>query len=133
MATTAIEQRPQTDVARVERTRTRQTFRPNVDIIEREEELLVLADMPGAAADDVDINFENDTLTIFASVKNRRPDTTRFLANEYSVGDYLRTFRVGEVIDTERITADMKNGVLTVHLPKTERVKPKKIAVTPRG
>lgn len=130
MTTTAIDKPTQAEVTRTERTRDRRTFRPNVDIIERNEELLVLADMPGTVAENVDIQFENGTLTIFAGVKDRQPSATRFLSREYGVGDFLRTFEVGEMIDSERISAEMNNGVLTLHLPKTEKVKPRKISVT---
>lgn len=130
MTTTAMDKPTHAEVTRTERTRSRRTFRPNVDIIERDEELLVLADMPGTDVKDVDIQFENGTLTIFAGVQDRQRDDTRYLSREYGVGDFLRTFQVGEMIDTERISAEMHNGVLTLHLPKSERVKPRKISVT---
>ncbi len=52
-----------------------------------------------------------------------------FLGCEYGVGDYYRAFTIGEAIDADKITAELKQGVLTVHLPRVESVKPKKVAV----
>lgn len=129
MTTSAIDKPAHTEVTHTERTRARQTFRPNVDIIERDEELCVLADMPGSNAEDVDIRFENGTLTLFGKVADRQAREVRFLTQEYGVGDYLRTFQVSETIDAERIYAEFSDGVLTLHLPKTEKVKPRRIAV----
>ena len=129
MTTATLEKPSHTEVTRTEPTRARQTFRPNVDIIERIDELLVLADMPGARADDVDVKFENGMLTIYARVQERQPENVQYALHEYAVGDYLRTFQVGETIDADRISAEMSAGVLTLHLPKTERVKPKRISV----
>lgn len=129
MTTTAMDTPDSTEVARTERTRSRRTFRPNVDIFEREDELVVLADMPGVGAEDIDVRFENGSLTIFGRVDDRQQADTCYLAHQYGLGDYLRTFEVGEVIDTERITAEISHGVLTLHLPKTERIKPRRISV----
>ena len=117
------------EVDAAEHTRSGTYYRPNVDIVEHREELVVLADMPGTTSDDTDINFEDGTLTIHAKVKPRQPDQTEFLLREYGVGDYYRTFRVSEAIDASQITAEYADGVLTLHLPKAEAVKPRKIQV----
>jgi HSP20 family molecular chaperone IbpA len=100
-----------------------------VDIVERADELTVHADMPGVESDDIDINFENGMLTIHGKVKQRQPENTDFLLSEYGIGDFCRTFRVSEAIDSQGITAEYADGVLVLHLPKTEAVKPRKIAV----
>jgi len=113
-----------------ERTRGGRVYTPSVDIIEDAEELLLLADVPGATADSIDIRFEQGELSIHARVEPRQPaDTTRYLLREYGVGDYHRVFRIGETIDSGKIGAEVNNGVLKVHLPKAEAVKPRKIAV----
>ncbi len=127
---TVLNKRPE-DAALVqtERTRSRPQFFPNVDIVENAEELLVLADMPGIRAEDVDINFENGTLTLHGKVEDRQPESTNYLLREYEVGDFHRSFQVSEAIDAEKIYAEYRDGVLTLHLPKTEAVKPRKIAV----
>lgn len=112
-----------------ESTRAGACFRPNVDILEQPEELLVLADMPGATAEDTDIDFEDGTLTIHARVAPRQPQGTEYLLREYNVGDFYRTFQVSEAIDSAHISAEYADGVLTLHLPKAEAAKPRKIRV----
>jgi HSP20 family molecular chaperone IbpA len=111
-----------------EQTRSGQFYRPDVDILELADELVVHADVPGARSEDVDINFEDGALTIFAKVAER-PASGPVLAREYGVGDFRRTFRVSEQIDASRISAQYQNGVLTLHLPKAERARPRKIQV----
>lgn len=113
----------------VERTRSRCCYRPNVDILERAEELLVLADVPGAGSEDIDVNFEDGTLTIHARVGPRQDPAQEPLLREYGVGDYYRTFRISEAIEAGKITADYADGVLTLHLPKAEAIKPRKISL----
>jgi len=112
-----------------ERTRSGCHYRPNVDIVEREEELTLLADVPGAQAEDVNIDFEDGTLSIHVKIEPRQPENTEYLMREYGVGDYHRTFRVSEAIEAEKITADYADGVLTLHLPKAQAARPRKIAV----
>jgi HSP20 family molecular chaperone IbpA len=92
-------------------------------------ELIVLADVPGARGEQVDVDFEDGTLTIHAHVEPRQDAETEYLVREYGIGDYHRTFRVTEAIDAQKITAHCADGVLTLHLPKAEAVKPRKIAV----
>src|SRR5688572_28427016 len=111
-----------------EHTRSSECFRPDVDILELAEELLVHADIPGSRAEDIDINFEDGSLTIYAKVAERTPQWP-VLLREYGVGDYRRTFRISEQIDPTGISAQYKNGVLTLHLPKVERARPRKIQV----
>jgi len=112
-----------------EHTRSADHFRPNVDILEKEHELLVLADVPGAASDKIDIDFEDGALSLHARVEPRQAAETQYLLREYGTGDYCRTFRVSEAIDAEKIAAEYANGVLTLHLPKAEAARPRKITV----
>jgi len=116
-------------VAGVERARNEQVYRPNVDILETADELVLVADLPGVNADAVDIHFEQGELTIRGRAKPRYAAGTKFLLNEYGVGEFYRTFRVGEQVDSSRIHAQYHDGVLALHLPKVEAVKPRKIAV----
>jgi HSP20 family molecular chaperone IbpA len=113
-----------------ERTRCGCCYRPNVDILEQNAELLVLADVPGAKNETIDIKFEDGTLEIYAAVEPSQNDNLTCLLPEYGVGDYYRSFRVSEAIDAGKITAEYANGVLKLHLPKTEAIKPRKIAVS---
>lgn len=129
MTTMAIEKPVERKIARAEPTSSRLRFRPDVDILERPDELTVLADMPGTRAEDVDIQFENGTLTLHAKVGERGSEEIGYLSREYGVGDFHRTFEVSEIVDSARISAEYEDGVLILHLPKTEAVKPRKIAV----
>lgn len=122
------EKRDTATVTRTERTREGRTYLPYCDILERENELLIHADLPGVRTEDIDINYERGLLTLQGRVDPRREDR-RFLMREYGVGDYHRSFEVGEGIDASRIEAEVKDGVLTLHLPKTESIRPRKIAV----
>lgn len=123
-----ISKTPASEVTPAEHTRSGYFFQPNVDIIERADELTVLADVPGAAADGIDLNFEDGTLSIHAKVPPRN-QSVDFLVREYGVGDFHREFRVNETIDVGRISAELADGVLTLHLPKVEAAKPRKITV----
>lgn len=104
------------------------TVTPRVDVLESEDEFLVLADMPGVKPDDVDIRFEKGELSIHgnrpASCNGKEPSV-----REYETVNYHRGFVVAETVAADRISAELKNGVLTVRLPKVEAVKPKRIAV----
>lgn len=116
------------DLRTPERARDSVTFTPRCDILETEEELVVYADLPGVQPQDVDVRFENDELSISARCTPRQ-EKVHYLLQEYEVGDYYRAFTLSEAINADKITAELKNGVLVVHLPKSEAVKPKRITV----
>ena len=115
--------------ALAERTRSGCCYRPNVDILEKGDELLVLADVPGARSNSIDVKFEDGMLEIQAAIEPRECDGHTCLLHEYDVGDYYRSFQVSEAIDAGKISAQYADGVLTLHLPKAEALKPRKIAV----
>ena len=96
--------------------------------METEEESLLLADLPGVKPEDVDVRFDNGELIIDGRCAPRH-EGANYLLSEYGVGDFYRAFSISEHIDWQKISAELKNGVLTVHLPKAETVKPKKITV----
>jgi HSP20 family protein len=102
-------------------------FVPRVDIFETEKELTLLADLPGVRPGDVDLHYEKGELTLTGKVPLRQQG--RLLLQEYETGDFYRTFTIHESIDASRIAAECKNGVLTVHLPKSEAVRPRQIEV----
>ncbi len=128
MANETITKAPAEQTATAEATRSGLFYRPNVDILEKADELLVLADVPGASREGIDIHFEDGQLTIHAKAPCRHTNV-EFLVHEYGVGDYYRTFRVAETIDAANITAEYADGVLTLHLPKAPAAKPRKIPV----
>lgn len=123
------QQTPVEESRGAEHTRTGQYYRPNVDILEGQDELVVYADMPGVKSDSIDIDFKEGVLTLHGRVERRQPADTQYALEEYGLGDFHRTFQVSEQIDAGRISASYKDGVLTLRLPKQERVKPRKIAV----
>ena len=104
-------------------------FRPNVDILERPDELTIVADLPGARSEDVAVTFENGILTIRGRVPARQPANTDYLRAEYAVGDYRREFRVSKAIDAQSIRAEFRDGVLTVHLAKQPAVRTRRVPV----
>ena len=115
---------------RVERTRARTVFSPQVDIVEKKEEIVVTADMPGVDEKSVDINLEKNILTIFGAVEEDNLLTKHQLYYaEYGIGDYERVFTLSDEINRDRIQATVRNGVLNVILPKAEAAKSRKIAV----
>jgi HSP20 family protein len=121
----------ETATPQVEPTHCGRSYIPTVDIIEAKQELLLVADVPGAKAGDIDIDYERGRLTIQARVQARQPeDRTQYLLHEYGVGDFCRSFEVGEGIDSEKIHAEVADGVLTLHLPKAAELQPRRIAVT---
>jgi HSP20 family protein len=103
-------------------------FTPRVDILETDKELLLFAEMPGVRSEDVDLRYENGELVLHGKVQPSGNNRSMLL-HEYDEGDYYRVFRIDETIDPTKIEAECKNGVLTVHLPKTEAVRPRQIAV----
>ena len=103
-------------------------FTPRVDIHEGDKELTLFADVPGVRPEDVDLRYEQGQLLLHARVRPRQHGKN-FLLNEYEEGDFYRNFAIHESIDGSRISAECKNGVLIVHLPKVEAVLPKQIAV----
>lgn len=103
-------------------------YTPLVDIMETDGESLLLADLPGVKPEDVDVRFENGELTIDGRCPPRHRGAN-YLLSEYGVGDFYRAFTISEQIDWQKISAELKNGILTVHLPKAETVKPTKITV----
>jgi len=120
-----------TELATAERTRTGTTYTPRFDIVETDEELILYGDLPGVAPENLDVRFENDRLIVHGKVEPRHQDR-EFVYGEYGIGDYYRDFQVLEEVDPDHITAELKNGVLHVHLPKSEAVKPRRIEVKPR-
>lgn len=104
------------------------TITPRIDVLETEDELLLFADMPGVHSDEVDVRFENGELTVHGKRTASHADKQR-AGWEYDVASYFRTFRLAEHISADRIQAELKHGVLTLHLPKVEAVKPRRISV----
>ena len=103
---------------------------PPVDISENENELVVKADVPDVKFEDIQVNLENDTLTLKGVRKfEKASDKGGYHRIERSYGSFERSFTVPNTVDAEHVKADYKNGALTVTLPKKETAKPRKINV----
>jgi HSP20 family protein len=126
MANTAIDKKDRAEVNRHEEAR-EATFTPRVDILETDNEMLLFVDLPGVKSEDVDVRFENGELTL--NGRRSAKHSGRPWLWEYETGSFHRAFRVTENIAADKIHAEMKNGVMTVHLPKVEAVKPRRIAI----
>jgi HSP20 family protein len=100
---------------------------PPVDIYENEHSLIVVADLPGVDKDGVDIRVDDNILTIKGRANYNQPATA--LRQEFSLQGYYRQFQLSDEVDQSKISAESKNGVLTIMLPKAEKSKPKQIKV----
>ncbi len=100
---------------------------PPVDIYETPEGLVVKADLPGVAKDGLDVRVENNLLTIRG--KGTHSATGELVYREYDLVNFFRQFELSERVDQAKISAELKNGVLTLNLPKAEEAKPRKIDI----
>lgn len=106
----------------------RLVFTPHVDILEQPDGLVLRLDLPGVKADAVTVDFERGELTVRARREVARR-TGRGLVEEFETGEYHRAFLISQEVAADKITADLKDGVLTVHLPKAVAALPRRIAV----
>jgi HSP20 family protein len=102
---------------------------PGVNIVETKDAFVLQAEMPGVSKEGLDIHLENNVLTLEGRRQAREIQGAP-LYRESSGADYRRVFELDPAIDGSRITAHIEQGVLTVQLPKAERVKPRKIKVS---
>ena len=130
MSTTLAPKEIHNDIAPVERTPGGTTYSPRFDIWENDDEMILYGDLPGVTPENLDVRFENERLIIHGKVEPQHQDH-EIVYCEYGIGDYYREFQVLEGVDPDKISADLKNGVLCVHLPKSEAVKPRRIEVKP--
>ena len=104
-------------------------YRPNVDIIHGNDEYIVVADLPGADQDTIDVTIQDDVLSIQAPISPRGEKVTQVYRHEYGIGGFHRRFVVEAPVNAEKMTAEYDNGVLTVFLPKAEQAKGRRIEV----
>lgn len=103
------------------------TLVPPCDIYETAEGLTVLVDLPGVEKEAVEVHVEDDVLSIKGAVKAAMPDKPAY--SEYRLVNFFRQFELTERVAQDKIRAEMKHGVLTLHLPKAEKAKPKTVRV----
>ena len=104
-------------------------FLPTTDIYETDQVLTVVMEMPGVDKGKVGINIEEGVLTVEGRIDFSKYEALVPVYTEYNIGNFRRSFNLSNSIDQDKIRADMKDGVLTVTLPKAEQAKPRKIAV----
>jgi HSP20 family protein len=136
MNTTAQETQHETHETNVPQQRERQArpqayATPRVDVYETQDAYVVTADVPGVSESTLDITLEKAQLTIEGRVEPVRREDHRLRLAESTAGGFLRTFTLPDGIDRDRIAATVKNGVLTLTLPKSAAIRPRKITVQP--
>ena len=107
----------------------RKIYAPVVDIFETANNILIVADMPGVDEKSVDITLEKNLLTIHGMIDSTTHDNLELAFSEYGIGDYQRAFSLSDEIDRSNIKATVKDGVLKLILPKSEKIKTRKIEV----
>ena len=105
-------------------------FVPATDIFETDEALTVSLEMPGVDKDKVDVRVEKDVLKIEGWIDFTRYEGLQPVYTEYNIGNFARSFQLSSKIDQDRISAELRDGVMTLVLPKSERAKPRKISVS---
>jgi HSP20 family molecular chaperone IbpA len=105
------------------------SFLPVSDIFETDHALNVVLEMPGVAKENVEIGIENDVLKISGRIDIAKYEGLQPVYTEYNIGNYSRSFQLSNKVDQDGIKAELKDGVMTLVLPKSEKAKPRKISV----
>ena len=124
-----VQQKREVDKAQ-ESTTPMRAFLPTTDIFETEDVLTVVLEMPGVARDNVEVSVENGMVTVEGRINFDKYEGLQPVYSEYNIGPYRRSFRVSSRVDADRIRAEMRDGVITLVLPKVEEAKPRRIEVT---
>jgi len=107
-----------------------QLFSPSFEVFERKDGYVFKADLPGVKQEDLDITLNANRLTVSGKREaEERKEGERFYAYERSFGSFTRSFTLPEGVDAEHVAAELKNGVLTLVVPKKPEVQPKKISI----
>ena len=123
-------ERPATRTSNGKETMIVADWTPSVDISETAEEYQIKAEIPDVKKEDVKVTLEDGVLTIQGQRKQQKEEEgTKYHRIERSYGSFVRTFSLPDVIEAEKVRAEFKDGVLNLHLPKSEKAKPKAIEV----
>jgi HSP20 family protein len=123
-----VQQKREVDKAQ-EPTTPMRAFLPTADIFEDDDVLTVVLEMPGVDRDNIDVNVENGVLTVEGRINFDKYKGMQPVYSEYNVGPYRRSFRISNRVDQDKIRAEMRDGVITLVLPKAEETKPRRIEV----
>ena len=104
-------------------------FMPNADVFETDDTLTVVLEMPGVDRGNIAINVENGLLTVEGRINFAKYEGLQPVYSEYNVGPYRRSFRLSSHVNQDKISAEMRDGVITLVLPKAEEAKPRRIEV----
>jgi HSP20 family protein len=124
-----VQQKREVDKAQ-EPTTPMRAFLPTTDIFENEDALTVVLEMPGVDKSNIDVDIENGVLTVEGRINFDKYKGMQPIYSEYNVGPYRRSFRISNRVDQDKIKAEMRDGVITLVLPKAEEAKPRRIEVT---
>ncbi|WP_447976688.1 Hsp20/alpha crystallin family protein [Candidatus Nitrospira bockiana] len=103
---------------------------PAVDVMEMDGEFQIRAELPGVEKKDVKLSVEDGVLTISGHRPQEKEEKgTRYHRIERAYGSFARSFRVPDSVDEQKVTAEFTNGVLTIHLPKSEKARPKSVEI----
>lgn len=105
-------------------------FSPATDIVESDLGFYMYMDLPGVSRESLEIDLEENTLVITGKAFSAQKDGEKFIDREFSEGEYIRRFTIADVVDREKIKANLKNGVLELFLPKMPEVQPRKIQIS---
>src|SRR5215210_2826338 len=105
-------------------------FVPTADIFETEDSLTVVLEMPGVDKQNIDVSVESGVVTVEGKINLDKYEGLEPIYGEYNVGPYRRSFRISGRVDQDKIRAEMREGVVTLLLPKAEEAKPRRIEVT---
>jgi HSP20 family protein len=116
------------EIAGPESTRGGTYYTPRIDIYETADEVVLMCDLPGVKPQDLDVQYMKGELSVSGKVQPRQKQA-EYARQEYGIGDFYRSFTIAPDIDAGKISAESRDGVLTIHLPKPQKAKPKRIAV----
>jgi HSP20 family molecular chaperone IbpA len=106
------------------------SFRPDVDIVETDQAIIIHVDMPGVAEDGVEVRLEDDVLSLVGTISKDDYTDLTAVYTEYNVGNYRRRFSISSEVSGEKIEGKMSDGVLELVLPKVVSAQPRQIPIT---
>ena len=116
-----------TKVDHTETSRQLRSSQPDVDIVENENEILLFADLPGVAKENLTIHIENGKLMLSGTRKMEHSGAANW--EEFASTEFKRNFSVPQSIEVTKVNAELRDGVLKLHLPKSSAAKPKTIQI----
>ena len=124
-----VQQKREVD-KKTESTAPGRAFLPVTDIFETPDALTVVLEMPGVDRNSIEVSVEDDIVTIEGRIDHSKYEGMQPVYTEYNVGHYARSFEISNKIDQTKISAEMKDGVVTIVLPKAEQTKPRRIKIS---